>query len=76
MLGYLVDRRAGAAAYNAAHGYLAPVALALAGVAYPALLPLAAIWVAHVGFDRMLGYGLKYPTAFADTHLGQVGRRT
>jgi hypothetical protein len=38
--------------------------------------PVAAtIWVAHIGFDRMLGYGLKYPTAFSDTHLGRIGRR-
>jgi hypothetical protein len=27
------------------------------------------IWTAHIGFDRMLGYGLKYPTRFKDTHL-------
>jgi hypothetical protein len=25
--------------------------------------------------DRMFGYGLKYGTAFGDTHLGRVGRR-
>jgi hypothetical protein len=74
MLGYLVSHRVGAVAYNAAHSYLAPAALAFAGLAYPALLPLAAIWAAHVGFDRMLGYGLKYASAFGDTHLGRVGR--
>jgi hypothetical protein len=33
---------------------------------------LCVIWVAHIGFDRLLGYGLKYPTAFKDTHLGKV----
>jgi hypothetical protein len=31
------------------------------------------IWIGHIGFDRVLGYGLKYPTAFRDTHLGQLG---
>jgi hypothetical protein len=36
----------------------------------------AAIWIAHVGFDRMLGHGLKYETAFGDTHLGRIGRPT
>jgi hypothetical protein len=36
---------------------------------------LALIWAAHVGFDRMLGYGLKYPTAFGDTHMGRIGRQ-
>ena len=31
-----------------------------------------AIWLAHIGFDRMLGYGLKYPSGFKDTHLGRL----
>ena len=31
--------------------------------------------VAHTGADRLLGFGLKYPTGFADTHLGRIGRR-
>lgn len=30
------------------------------------------IWLAHIGFDRMLGYGLKYPSHFKDTHLGRL----
>jgi hypothetical protein len=33
---------------------------------------LALIWSAHIGIDRLLGYGLKYPTAFKETHLGRV----
>lgn len=74
MLGYLVGRRAGAAAYNAAHSYLGPAALALAAVSSPALWPLVLVWTAHVGFDRALGYGLKHPTAFGETHLGRLGR--
>jgi hypothetical protein len=36
---------------------------------------IAIIWAAHIGFDRALGYGLKYPTAFSDTHLGRIGKR-
>ena len=36
-------------------------------------LPIAFIWTAHIGMDRALGYGLKYPSAFGDTHLGRVG---
>ena len=35
---------------------------------------VAAILIAHVGFDRALGYGLKLPTSFRDTHLGRIGR--
>jgi len=36
------------------------------------LLAYSLIWLAHIGFDRMLGFGLKYPTRFADTHLARV----
>jgi hypothetical protein len=73
-LGYLAGPRAGAIAYNAMHSYVGPVLLALLGSVVPGLLPLAVIWAGHVGFDRMLGYGLKYATGFRYTHLGQVGR--
>jgi hypothetical protein len=38
------------------------------------MLALALIWLAHIGFDRMLGYGLKYQSGFGDTHLGRIGR--
>ena len=73
---YLFGPRIGAAAYNAAHSYVATLGLALAGLAMSdvPLLAIAAIWTAHVGFDRMLGYGLKYPSGFHDTHLGRIGR--
>lgn len=74
LLGYLAGPRVGAVTYNALHSYLAPLALALSGLWVPALLPLAAIWVAHIGFDRALGYGLKYAT-FGATHLGEVGAK-
>jgi hypothetical protein len=73
---YFLGPRLGAAAYNALHTTLAPLALGAAGLAFPA--PLAAaislIWLAHVGFDRALGYGLKYASGFSDTHLGRIGR--
>ena len=76
MLGYLAGRRIGAAAYNSAHSYVGPALLAAAGLTLsaPFVAQIALIWAAHVGFDRMLGYGLKYPTAFGHTHLGSVGR--
>ena len=73
--GYLAGPRVGAVIYNLAHTYEWPVALA-AGclLSGEAGLPvqIALIWAAHVGIDRVLGYGLKYPTAFKDTHLGRV----
>jgi uncharacterized protein DUF4260 len=76
MLGYLVGRRVGAACYNAGHSYLGPAALAALGAALNihGFLCFACIWAAHVGFDRLLGYGLKYATNFGDTHLGRRGR--
>jgi hypothetical protein len=76
MLGYLAGPRAGAALYNAAHSYVGPlVALTAAlGASRPELVALGLIWTAHIGFDRMLGYGLKLPTGFQDTHLGRIGR--
>ncbi len=73
MLGYLVSMRFGAHVYNATHWLLVPVALAGIGVTQaPVLLPYALIWTAHIGFDRALGYGLKYPTSFKDTHLQRI----
>lgn len=76
MLAYLAGKRVGSVAYNAAHSYLGPVVLATLGqaLALPDCLLLALIWVAHIGMDRALGYGLKYATSFGDTHLGRKGR--
>lgn len=74
MLGYLVKVDVGAKLYNLGHTYVAPFGLFL--VAYlahlPGLFAICAIWGAHIGFDRLLGYGLKYPTTFKDTHLGRL----
>ena len=75
-LGYLAGPRVGAWAYNAAHVTLGPIILAVAGFLLPALLliAIAIIWLAHIGVDRMLGYGLKYEAGFGFTHLGRLGR--
>ena len=71
MRGYLRDPRSGALLYNLAHTYVAPFLLAVVGylAGPPLLLALATVWAAHIGLDRLLGFGLKYPTAFQDTHL-------
>jgi hypothetical protein len=77
MLAYLAGPRAGAIAYNLAHTYAPPLAFTLAGFlgGVPAAAAGGLIWIAHVGFDRALGYGLKYSSGFGDTHLGRIGRR-
>lgn len=74
MLGYLANVRAGAGVYNFVHTFFTPgVLLAIAILASKSqLLPFALIWIAHIGLDRMLGFGLKYPTRFKDTHLQHV----
>jgi Domain of unknown function (DUF4260) len=73
--GYLLGPRWGALAYNALHSTIGPLALGAAGFALGAApLEMAAlIGLAHIGFDRILGYGLKYASAFGDTHLGRKG---
>jgi hypothetical protein len=75
-LGYAAGRRTGAAAYNAMHTTIGPLLLAAAGIALGRQLAvmIALIWLAHVGFDRALGYGLKHTTGFGFTHLGRIGR--
>jgi hypothetical protein len=73
--GYVAGPRIGAAIYNVAHSYVGPVLYAAASLSTETTLALALVWGAHVGFDRALGYGLKYPTSFGDTHLGRIGRR-
>ena len=73
---YLAGPRAGAIIYNAAHSYMAPMALMTTGFALssPLVLSIAMIWLAHIGIDRALGYGLKYSLGFGFTHLGRIGR--
>jgi hypothetical protein len=75
MLGYLVGPGIGAAVYNLGHNSLLPLLLGAAlyfSLATSSAIAYPLIWFAHIGFDRMLGYGLKYPTAFKDTHLQRV----
>ncbi len=74
MLGYLAGVRTGSAVYNVFHAYPLPALLAIYGVftGSGTILSLALIWLAHIGVDRMVGYGLKYPTNFKDTHLNRV----
>jgi hypothetical protein len=73
---YLAGPRAGAFIYNAAHSYMAPMALMTTGfgTGSPLTLSIAMIWLAHIGIDRALGYGLKYSAGFGYTHLGRIGK--
>ncbi len=74
MIGYVGGLKLGAACYNAAHTYFLPLGIGvlcyLAGQS--SVVPLLAIWTAHIGFDRMIGLGLKYPTAFRHSHFNRM----
>jgi hypothetical protein len=74
MLGYLANVRLGAATYNLVHTLTLPLILLLTGYIKHWHLPseIALIWIAHIAIDRLLGFGLKYPTHFKDTHLQHI----
>ena len=77
-LGYLAGPRIGAMVYNAAHTTLLPIIPGVGAVTFssPMARAMTLIWLAHIGLDRALGYGLKYGTGFSFTHLGRIGRNT
>jgi hypothetical protein len=74
MFGYLLSKKTGAILYNLAHTYALPLLwLAAIWTNGPILYrSLGLIWIAHIGWDRLIGYGLKYGTNFKDTHLQRV----
>ena len=76
MLGYLASPCWGARCYNAIHSTITPITLALASLLLHTAgpLPYALIWLNHIGIDRSLGFGLKYPAGFGWTHLGSQGK--
>jgi len=74
MLGYLISNSVGATVYNLFHNYFLPglVSLVTLNVSSPIFLCIAIIWIAHIGMDRIFGYGLKYKDDFKHTHLVEV----
>lgn len=78
MIGYAVNPKAGAITYNIMHHKGIAVAIYLAGwyINNEIAMFVGALLFAHSAFDRMLGYGLKYPDAFTNTHLGRIGKKT
>jgi Domain of unknown function (DUF4260) len=74
MLGYLHGIRTETISYNIIHTLTGPLLLigfAVIGKS-PQLLPYGLVWTSHIGLDRLLGFGLKYPTQFSDTHLQRI----
>ncbi|MCY7298128.1 MAG: DUF4260 domain-containing protein [Ilumatobacteraceae bacterium] len=77
MVGYLGGTRVGAVLYNVAHATSVPAVLVWVGwwQQRSSLLAIGLVWLAHIGLDRLMGYGLKYDDHFQHTHLGWIGRR-
>lgn len=73
LLGYIISNKVGATLYNFSHSYTLPLLVALVFTICNYDTALLLVWVAHIGFDRMLGYGLKYQEGFNFTHLGKIG---
>lgn len=75
-LGYGLGPRVGAAVYNTVHVYAFGTVVMALGLALslPLVAALGALWLAHSGFDRMFGYGLKSDEGFGITHLGRIGK--
>jgi hypothetical protein len=76
MVGYLGGTRVGALLYNVVHATPLPAALIWFGWWHhePLAAALGLVWLAHIGMDRALGYGLKYDNHFQHTHLGRMDR--
>ena len=77
MLGYLVNTKMGAYAYNFFHHKLTAVIVLIAGYAsHNNIIQFIGILLfAHSCFDRVFGYGLKYTDNFKHTHLGLIGNK-
>ncbi len=76
MIGYLANPRVGAWTYNLIHHKGLAATLYVLGVLFsiPWLAFAGTILLGHSSFDRVLGYGLKYPESFQATHLGKIGK--
>lgn len=75
MLGYLINPKSGAFLYNIFHHKAIAIVLGLIGFysSNSFLILIGVILFSHASFDRVFGYGLKYPDSFKNTHLGSIG---
>lgn len=75
MIGYLVDKKIGSYTYNFGHSLVPALILLVLAIEYDSSLftVIGLMWVAHIGFDRAQGYGLKEEKGFTYTHLGTIG---
>lgn len=76
-LAYCINNKAGAVGYNIFHHKGIAIAIAAAGFLYSSEVAMfiGTLLFTHSSFDRLLGYGLKYPDDFKHTHLGFIGKK-
>jgi len=76
MLGYLINTKVGALCYNIFHHKGLAIIIYLLGVYFQneIMSLVGVILFSHASFDRVFGYGLKYPDKFEHTHLGKIGK--
>jgi hypothetical protein len=76
MIGYVFNHKAGALTYNLFHYKGIAIIIGVVGILLtnPYLQFTGLLLFGHSAFDRMLGYGMKYPDNFHNTHLGLIGR--
>jgi hypothetical protein len=74
MVGYLKDKKAGAISYNLVHNYILGLLVTFLGLWQNNnfVVSLGVILISHVGLDRFLGFGLKYPSNFKDSHIQKL----
>ena len=74
MVGYLINTKVGAFTYNLTHHKAVSLTVIAIGifVANDMIKLIGFIMVAHSAFDRVLGYGLKYPDNFKHTSVGNL----
>ena len=67
----LVSERLGMFVYNLTHSSIGASMVGVVGVLLhePLCWQIGLIWFTHIGFNRALGYGLKFPLGFRVTHL-------
>lgn len=75
MIGYAVNNKVGAFAYNLLHYKAVAIAVGVMGLflANDYFVLAGLVLFGHSSLDRMFGYGLKYNQGFNFTHLGEVG---
>jgi hypothetical protein len=77
MIGYLAGPKIGALAYNMSHHKGVAILVYIVGAYFnnQLLQLIGLILFGHSSMDRALGYGLKYPDSFQNTHLGMIGKQ-